>query len=329
MVPTLAAGPKLVECLVSLVNQTERAFEVTVVDNSGKSLARQAGAEGLGATVLESAENVGFGAAVNAAVRGSEAPYVAVLNDDAVAHPDWLRSLLTALEARPDAGMCASQIRLPGGERLDSAGMLIARDGSTKQRGHGEEPARYARAEEVLFPSGAAALYRRAMLEEVGWFDEEFFLYCEDSDLGLRARWAGWKCVYVPEAIVEHRYSGTAGAASALKAYYVERNRLLLITKNFPASRLAAAPVFALGRYFWHVLSIPAGAGSAGRFRRERHNPLELAFIVLRAHCAWLIRLPALWRQRRRILAGARLSPSEFGQLLDAHAITTREVALQ
>ncbi len=271
----------------------------------------------------------GTGAAVNAAYRRSRAPFLATLNDDAVAHPDWLRALLAALEDRPDVGMCASQVRLMGGERLDSAGMLIARDGSTKQRGHGEDPAGYSRPEEVLFPSGSAALYRRAMLGEIGLFDEDFFLYCEDSDLGLRARWAGWRCLYVPEAIVEHRYSATAGAASALKAYYVERNRLYLITKNFPARRLAAAPWFALARYFWHALSIPAGVGSAARFRREHRNPLELVFIVLRAHCAWLVRLPSLWRKRRRILADARLSPADLGRLLDAHAITTREVAAQ
>ena len=327
VVPTLTAGPRLVECVVSLINQTERAIEVTVVDNSGQQLARQAGAERFGVRVLESPHNLGFGGAINAAYRLSRAPFLATLNDDAVAHPDWIRALLAAIEARPDAGMCASQVRLMGEDRLDSAGMLIARDGSSKQRGHGEAPARYDRPEDVLFPSGSAALYRRAMLEEIGLFDEDFFLYCEDSDLGLRARWAGWGCVYVPQAVVEHRYSETAGAASPLKAYYVERNRLFLIAKNFPALWLGAAPLFALARYFWHAFSILEGRGSAARFHRQRRSALELVFIVLRAHCAWLVRLPSLWRKRRRIMAGARLSPAAFGRLLAAHAISTREVA--
>jgi len=313
--------------LVSLLNQTERAIEVTVVDNSGQRLARQADAERFGAAVLENPRNLGFGAAINAAFRLSRAPFLATLNDDAVAQPDWIRALLRAIEARPDAGMCASQVRLMDEDRLDSAGMLIARDGSTKQRGHGEAPARYDRPENALFPSGSAALYRRAMLEEIGLFDENFFLYCEDSDLGLRARWAGWECIYVPEAVVEHRYSETAGAASPLKAYYVERNRLFLITKNFPALWLAVAPLFALARYFWHAFSILEGRGSAARFRRQRRSTLELVFIVLRAHCAWLFHLPSLWRKRRSIMARARLSPGAFGRLLKAHAISTREVA--
>jgi len=329
VVPTLAAGPALLECLVSLLNQTEREIEVVVVDNSGRQLAREAGAERFAAAILDGPGNLGYGGAINAAVRRSQAPLVAVINDDAMAHPTWIRALLAAIESRPDVGMCASQVLLAGEGRLDSAGMLIARDGSTKQRGHGEHPASYNREEEVLFPSGSAALYRRALLEDAGLFDEDFFLYCEDSDLGLRARWAGWKCLYVPGAVVEHRYSQTAGRASVMKAYYVERNRLFLITKNFPVARLLAAPWFALARYFWHAISIVEGRGSAARYQRERRNPLELLFILLRAHCAWLFYLPSLWRKRRRILASARISRDALCQLLDTHQITPRQVAAQ
>ena len=80
------------------------------------------------------------------------------------------------------------------------------------------------------------------MLDEIGGFDEDFFLYCEDTDLGLRARWAGWKCWYAPKAIVYHHYSHTAGRATPLKAFYVERNRLFLLVKNFPLSKLILAP---------------------------------------------------------------------------------------
>ena len=80
----------------------------------------------------------------------------------------------------------------------DSAGMLICADGSSKQRGHGLPPEAFGQQEEVLLPSGSAALYRREMLEDIGLFDEDFFLYCEDTDIGLRGRWAGWKCRTFP-----------------------------------------------------------------------------------------------------------------------------------
>src|SRR6202158_4532479 len=124
--------------------------------------------------------------------------------------------------------------------------MLLCRDGSSKQRGHLESPESSARLQETLLPSGAAGFYRREMLVEIGLFDESFFLYCEDTDLGLRARWAGWECLYVPDAVVEHRYSHSAGKASPLKAYYVERNRLFLLIKNFPLRLLPAASLAAL-----------------------------------------------------------------------------------
>src|SRR5207237_8032674 len=134
--------------------------------------------------------------------------------------------------------------------------MLMAADGSSKQRGHLFPVGEFDREEEVLLASGSAALYRRAMLEGIGLFDEDFFLYCEDTDLGLRARWAGWKCLYAPQAVVHHHYSHTAGRATPLKAYYVERNRLFLLVKNFPLRSLMLAPLVTIARYGWHVISL-------------------------------------------------------------------------
>ena len=171
----------------SLGRQTRQDFEVIVVDNSGSGLVRRNGAAP-GVRVIENARNEGFGAAVNRGFAASTAPYFATLNDDAVAHPEWLDALLRAIERRPDVGMCGGQVRLFGEPQLDSAGMLLARDGSSKQRGHGRPPEDFPVTEEVLLPSGSAALYRRAMLNDIGMFDPEFFLYCEDTDLSLRAR---------------------------------------------------------------------------------------------------------------------------------------------
>jgi GT2 family glycosyltransferase len=249
------------------------------------------------------------------------------LNDDAVAHPEWLDALVRALEQRPDAGMCASQVRLFGEDRLDSAGMLVARDGSSKQRGHGRLPADFPVPEETLFPSASAALYRRAMLEETGGFDDHFFLYCEDTDLGLRARWAGWKCLYVPEAVAEHHYSHSAGRASPLKAYFVERNRLFVAVKCFPFGLLLAVPFWAAARYLWHAWYLLQGRGSAARFRAEGNAGPRMAWYVLRAHAAVLANVGRLWRQRREIRTRARITPLVFRHLLRGHSISARKVA--
>jgi GT2 family glycosyltransferase len=324
VVPTLEADETLDECLASLERQTFSDFEVIVVDNSGRRAVQSQEKERGRVRVIANDRNVGFGAAVNQAFRESTAPFLAVLNDDAVAHPQWLETLLSAIEPRPDVGMCASQVRHASDGRLDSAGMLLCKDGSSKQRGHLESPASYRRQEEALLPSGSAAFYRREMLEEIGLFDESFFLYCEDTDLGLRARWAAWECLYVPGAVVEHRYSHSAGRASALKAYYVERNRLFLIFKNFPLLDLLLVPFFATSRYFWHFVYALQGRGKAAEFRREGRLA-HLPWYVVRAHIGLLAHFPEIWRQRRHMKR--RLTTRQFRRLIHHYSIGPRQVA--
>lgn len=185
--------------------------------------------------------------------------------------------------------------------------------------------ASYTRTEEALLPSGSAALYRREMLDEIGLFDESFFLYCEDTDLGLRARWAAWECLYVPDAIVDHRYSHSAGRASALKAYYVERNRLFLIFKNFPLRQLLLVPFYALSRYFWHFVYALKGRGKTAEFQREGGSLIRLPWYVLRAHLELLARFPEVWRQRRRMKR--RLTSRQFRKLIHRYSIAPRRVA--
>ena len=321
VIPTLAADASLDDCLASLQQQTFRDFEVIVVDNSGGKKIQPQGCR----RVISNERNVGFGAAVNQAIRQSRAPFIAVLNDDAVANPHWLEALVTAISPHSEIGMCASRVRIAGAGRLDSAGMLLCLDGSSKQRGHLESPDRYVRQEEVLLPSGSAALYRRAMLDEIGLFDERFFLYCEDTDLGLRARWAAWECVYVPKAMVEHQYSRSAGKASPLKAYYVERNRLLVIFKNFPLRDLALVPFYATARFFWHFIYALQGRGKAAEFRRDGGSIARLPWYVLRAHLELLRHLPGIWRDRRHMKR--RLDARQFHRLIRSRSIAPRQVA--
>jgi GT2 family glycosyltransferase len=326
-IPTLAADSKLADCIHSLEAQKWRDFDVVVVDNSGKRLARERLGAAVRVQIIENKDNIGFGAAINQVYLGSNAPFLATLNDDAIASPEWLGELVAVIESRPDAGMCASEVRLLGTGRLDSAGMLICADGSSKQRGHMGRPEDYPRQEEVLLPSGSAALYRRAMLDEIGGFDEDFFLYCEDTDLGLRAQWAGWKCLYAPRAVVDHAYSHTAGRATPLKAYYVERNRLFLLIKNFPMRNLAMAPLVSLVRYGWHVVFMLRGRGAAARYREDGNRRVGLAGLVIRAHWELIRNWNKLWKKRGVVQKTARVTGREFGRLMRAHAIGAREVA--
>lgn len=329
MIPTLNAGPALSECLAALSRQSWTEFEVLVVDNSGRKLSARLGVQP-GVETVFSERNIGFGAAANEGFRRRQTEFLAVLNDDATPHPEWLERLMAAAVQMPDTGMWASQIRLAGTGLLDSAGLLLYADGTSKQRGHRRPYSEYASPCQVLVPSGCAALYRRQMLEEIGLFDEAFFLYCEDTDLGLRGQWAGWRCAYVPDAVVDHQYSQTAGAASRLKARLVERNRLYLVIKNFPLRMMLGVPAAAVVRYWEHWREMRAGRGAAGQFRKAGEGGvLALAGYVMGAHFELLRRLPTLWKQRRGIRAKARLTPAGFRQLAAAHSIDAHEVAAQ
>lgn len=316
------ASESLEACLKSLQAQTFDDFEIVVVDNSGAGLVNSSTEK---VRVIRNERNVGFGAAVNQVFRNSQSPYLATLNDDAVADPGWLARLVAEADAHPKAGLFASQIRLFGSNLLDSAGMVIARDGSSKQRGHGENPDGLGAMLEALFPSGCAAFFRRDMLDDVGLFDETYFLYCEDTDLGLRARWAGWECRYVPRAVVEHRYSQSAGRASVLKAYYVERNRLFTVIKNFPGQMLWMVPFFQIARYGHHLASLFQKQGKAREFVETGNSPARLPWLVLCAHFAALRALPRLWSERKKI--HRRISREEFERLLQTHSISVSRVA--
>jgi GT2 family glycosyltransferase len=203
--------------------------------------------------------------------------------------------------------------------------MLLCRDGSSKQRGHREPPENWSAVTETLFPSGSAAIYRRAMLDEIGWFDERFFLYCEDTDVGLRGRWAGWECLYAPEARVVHEYSGSAGRASPLKGYFVELNRRFVVLKNFPDQMRARVPLYSLQRYGWHAVAAATGRGTAAGLGWR--GALRLLAMAPKGIAAYLRLRPEMIREGEAIRRNARLTACEFEKLADQHSISAKEVA--
>jgi GT2 family glycosyltransferase len=333
VIPTLHAGVNLRDTLDSLAQQSFPDFDVIVVDNSGiRAAADIAQDRRMDLTVLYMEGNLGFGAAINRALPHSTSPLVAVLNDDAPAHPGWLDALVRSATSYPEFGMFSSQIRLQGTDLLDSTGLLLSRDGSSIQRGHRLPWRDHSAPSACLMPSGCAALYRRKALNEIalpdsgGPFDEDFYLYCEDTDLGLRMIWQGWRCRHVPDAVVEHRYSQTTGAVSPLKAYLVERNRLFLLVRNFPLTDAIAALCYGPLRYLLHLREAIRGRGKTGAFVRTSAG-LQLPWLVVKAHAAALLALPRLFKQRHLILTYTRVSKAQFREAIHAHRASLAEVA--
>jgi GT2 family glycosyltransferase len=186
-------------------------------------------------TVIELDRNLGFAGANNVVLETVTSPYVALLNNDAVPHPSWLSALKSALDARPEAGFAASRMVFadsPG--VIDRAGDSYTRAGAGRLRGRGEPVSRYDKSEFVFGACAGAALYRTELLDEIGLFDEDFFILYEDVDLSFRAQLMGYRCLYVPEAVVHHRVSSSITHDSWKSIYYGHRNLEWVYVKDMP-----------------------------------------------------------------------------------------------
>ena len=322
---------RLRQCLSSLVSQTYSPFEVLVVDNASsdksRSIARSFPDERVRLIALES--NQGFAGGNNAGMRVACGQLIALLNNDALPDRFWLERLVRAMQSSQEVGMCASKILFFQTDVIDKAGHLMYPDGQNRGRGTGEKDrGQYDRLEETLFPDGCAALYRRGMIEAVGGFDESFFAYGDDADLGIRCRWMGWKCLYVPDAVVYHHHSSTAGRYSAQKIYWVERNRFWLAVKNFPLPLLILNPLLTVNRWVWNLCAALVGRGAAGNFLREASLGMLLLTLV-RAYRDAFYRIRAVWKNRRRVRQSRRISDRDFYRLLFRFRISARIVAFQ
>ncbi len=228
------------------------------------------------------AENTGFARGNNIGMEEARGRFIVLLNNDTEADPRFLEELVAVAEDHPEAGMIAPKI-LNFFDRtlIDSVGgLLMCSDGIAQGRGRGErDDGQYDALTEVLLPSGCAALYRKEMLDEVGLFPEEFFAYCEDSDLGLRGLWAGWRTFAASRAVVFHKYSASSSAYSPWKLRLVERNHYLLTLRNFPAPMLASLPLWSLYRYGLMAVALARGAGKGQATQEGQTTALLKSFL--------------------------------------------------
>ena len=280
--------------------------------------------------------NRGFATGCNQGIRAARGELVALLNNDAVPEPTWLSELVGALRRLPPrtGGVTPKVLAYADRGVIDNVGHVVYADGLTRGRGRLErDRGQYERIEEVFCASGCAALFRRAMLDDVtlpgedGPFDDAFFAYCDDADLGFRARLRGWRCFYVPTAVVRHRFSASSAAFSPLKALNVERNRLWLAVRDLPLPLLALSPMFTLARYAWQAYGAFNGRGASGRFAEESSKG-ALAGILARAYGQALLGLPRVLRQRRAIQSRRTASTRDVLRWLRRYGIGPRAIAL-
>ncbi len=303
---TWNADDVLEQCVASVRAQTYPRLVLHVWDNASAASGRDLVTRVTGEDERTLSDvNVGFSGGHNRLIARTGAAYYLCLNPDAVLAPDYVERLVAALDATPDAGSATGRLlRLDTPDLLDSTGIVMTRDQRHLDRG-ADEPAagRYEDGpEEVFGPSGAAALYRRAMLDDVAVhgevFDEDFFAYREDADLAWRARVQGWTSLYVPAAVAHHRRRVTPARRRDLPAAvnrYSVRNRFLLRIKN-------QSPYEAL-RFAWPTLVRDLQV--VGYVLLREHPSLPGLVDVIRL-------LPAMWRKRRLIQRRRATAPVDL-----------------
>jgi GT2 family glycosyltransferase len=317
-------------CLESLRRQTGAKFETIVVDNGSTDGSADMAEREFTCRVIRNRENRGFCAANNQGIAVARGELVALLNNDAEAEPGWLEALRGAFVGRPEIGMAASKILVwEDPKRIDKVGHLIYPDGQNRGRGTGAiDTGQFESMEECLWPDGCAAMYRKRMLDEIGGFDEDFFAYADDAELGLRARIAGWRCLYVPDAVVRHHRGATLGLGSARRLVLIERNRVLLAAKLFPWSLLWLNPFYYAARLLSGVWAAKQGAGEASLYPGIR-GKWTMAWALVRGDLAAIAMLPRILRKRRDVGRIRRLTPREVRRLILDHRISLRELATQ
>jgi GT2 family glycosyltransferase len=292
-------------CLTSLRRQSFEDFETIVVDNGSTDASVEFIQRNFPEVrVIRLGENLGFSAGVNAGIRASQAEYVVLLNNDTEVEPGWLEALVRAAESHPEAGLLASKlVDFHDRRLLDGAGDALRRSGLPYRIGHGElDRGQFERETFVFSACAAASLYRRTLFEEIGLFDEDFFSNCEDGDVSFRAQLFGYRCLYVPGAVVYHIGSAsTGGKRSPTNTRLGTQNGVNLLVKNLPAALV------------WR--SLPSLlVGQLSRLVFTSFSGVLRAYLVGLAG-AWRL-LPLMLKKRKEIQRRRRVSDDYIRQLL-------------
>ena len=295
------SGPYLERAVAGLAAQSCDAFEVVIVDNASTdgSVERLVLPDDR-FRLISAGFNMGFASACNRGADGALAPWLALLNPDAVPDIDWLDELRAAVRRHPGAAAFGStQIMAEDGGVLDGAGDCLSIFGIAWRGGHGHPLPREAQDAPVFSACAAAGLYRRDVWEQLGGMAERFFCYLEDVDLGFRIRLSGYSVIQIGSARVTHAGSATTGRGSAFTVWHSSRNGVYMLVRCMPLPYLALSLPLYVAAQMYLVLV---------RRMAARHR---VAGVV-----AGLRAVPRLWGERRHVQGQSVLSVASVARLL-------------
>lgn len=305
----------LSRCLEALASQTCKDFSITVVDNASReNMPPNLLALCPGTRVIRMGENLGFAASNNLAIQKytGSSEWVALLNPDAFPSPEWLQALLKAAKSNPEFDVFGSRMVNAGAPSLlDGIGDVYHLTGRVWREGKDSPVTMTSENQcEIFSPCAAAALYRRSAFREAGDFDEDFFCYIEDVDLGFRLRLAGYRCLYVPSALAYHVGSGTTGGQHSDFAVYLgHRNLVWTFVKNMP------------GMLFWLLLPLHVALNLVSILWFALRGQ---GMVILRAKRDALLGLPKMWRKRQLIQKARLASVRDIWRVLDKRLLPIR-----
>lgn len=292
-------------CLTALHNQTYSDIEIILADNASTDGSQGYVQEHFPVVkIVQLPENRGFTGACNAGMQEASGEYVALLNNDTEVDRTWAACVVDAFQRHPEVGLVASKMLLfDKRDHFHTAGDYYRVDGMPGNRGvWTQDVGQYDLEEYVFSACGGSSVYRRSMLEDIGLLDDDFYFSSEDVDLGWRAQLAGYRCLYVPSAIVYHQLAATGGDVTA--SYYNGRNFIYLLVKNYPAAlwqRHWWAIVRQQMRLAWQAIKAWRGAASRAR---------------LRGMVRGVVDIPKMLHKRKRIQATRRVSIAYLESIL-------------
>lgn len=305
VIPNWNGKAFLETCLNALRDQTYDSIEVILVDNASadgsQAYVRDTFPE---VRLVELPENRGFTGACNAGMEAAQGEFIALLNNDTEVDPKWVQAIVTAFQTHEDVGIVASKMLLfDRRDHIHTVGDGFTQDGRPFNRGVWEKDEGQYDTEEYVFSAcGGSSAYRRALLDELGLLDDDFFFLMEDIDLSWRAQIAGWRVLYTPHAIVYHHLSATGGGATA--SYYDGRNSFYVLIKNLPTELWI--------KYGWLILKRQANqafdAIKAWRGKEARAH--------LRGILAGIWHIPMLLGKRRDVQLKRRVSIDYLDSML-------------
>jgi GT2 family glycosyltransferase len=301
------SGELLSRCISSLLQQTVLSREIIVFDNASTDDSIECIFDQYPMVrVIESKRNLGFAAANNLAIQdaSSDSDWFVLLNPDAFPEPDWLEALLSAATTHPEYSFFGSRLMDANSPAVaDGIGDVYHSSGLVWRAGHGRELGTESSiAREIFSPCAAAAMFRKDAFLAAGGFDEDYFCYVEDVDLGFRLRLLGHRCWYVPDSVALHVGSAVTGRRSDFSIYHGHRNLVWTFVKNMP------------GVFFWLLLPLHVAL-----------NLVSISWFTIRGQGAVILRskrdallgLPKMWRKRQQIQKARVASVRDIWRVLD------------